>query len=161
MCHCWQTASPLDPLTSRVPPFQQLVPYESSTGYEFLLSVCHNSPTWAPPFLRFLDHTQWHTTVRGTTLGGPSTHRRDHYLTTQHSQDTDILAPDRIRTRNPNKRAAADPRLRQLGHWDRLTFSPLHKYSRRSLSKTHCFKTLCLFFHIHNSFLYGELLNVV
>ena len=33
---------------------------------------------------------------------------------TQHSQQTNIHAPCAIRTRNPSKRAAADPR-----HWDR------------------------------------------
>jgi len=37
----------------------------------------------------------------------------------QHSQETDIHAPGGIRTYNPNKRAAADPRLRPHGHWDR------------------------------------------
>jgi hypothetical protein len=40
---------------------------------------------------------------------------------THHSQETHIHAPGRIRTRNPSKRAAADPRLRQRGHRDRLT----------------------------------------
>jgi hypothetical protein len=39
---------------------------------------------------------------------------------TQHSQKTDIHASGGIRTRNPSKRAAADPRLRPRGHWDRL-----------------------------------------
>ena len=38
---------------------------------------------------------------------------------TQHSQETDIYAPGVIRTRNPSKRTAADPRLRPHGHWDR------------------------------------------
>ena len=42
--------------------------------------------------------------------------------------ETDIHAPGRIRTRNTSKRAAADPRLRPLGHWDRyqqrFTFMP-------------------------------------
>ena len=38
---------------------------------------------------------------------------------TQHPQEPDIHAPGRIRTRNPRKRAAADPRLRPCGHWDR------------------------------------------
>ena len=38
---------------------------------------------------------------------------------TQHSQETDIHAPGRIRTRNPSKRAAVDPRLRPRGHRDR------------------------------------------
>ena len=31
---------------------------------------------------------------------------------TQHSQETDIHAPGRVRTRNPGKQAVADPRLR-------------------------------------------------
>jgi len=34
---------------------------------------------------------------------------------TQHTQGTDIHAPGGIRTHNPNKRAAADPRLRPRG----------------------------------------------
>jgi hypothetical protein len=32
---------------------------------------------------------------------------------TQHSQETDIYSPGEIRTRNPSKRAAADPRLKR------------------------------------------------
>jgi len=38
---------------------------------------------------------------------------------TQLSHETDIHAPGGIRTHNPNKRAAADPRLRPRCHWDR------------------------------------------
>jgi hypothetical protein len=38
---------------------------------------------------------------------------------TQHSQETDIHDLGGIRTRNPSQPAAADPRLRQRGHWDR------------------------------------------
>jgi len=38
---------------------------------------------------------------------------------TSTSQETDIHAPGGIRTHNPSKRAAADTRLRQRGHWDR------------------------------------------
>jgi hypothetical protein len=34
--------------------------------------------------------------------------------------NTHIHTPGKIRTRNPSKRSAADPRLRPLGHWDRL-----------------------------------------
>ena len=37
---------------------------------------------------------------------------------TQHLQETNIHGPGGIRTHNPRKRAAADPRLRQRGHWD-------------------------------------------
>jgi len=38
---------------------------------------------------------------------------------TQHSQQTDIHASGGIRSHNPSKRAAADPRLRPRGHCDR------------------------------------------
>ena len=38
---------------------------------------------------------------------------------TQHSQETNIHAPCGIRTRNPSKRAAADPHLKPRDHWDR------------------------------------------
>jgi hypothetical protein len=47
--------------------------------------------------------------------------RKDLYLTnTQHSQETDIHAPGGIQTRNLSKRSAADPRIRPLGHCDRV-----------------------------------------
>jgi hypothetical protein len=39
---------------------------------------------------------------------------------TQHSQEIDIHARGIIRTHNPSKRAAKDPRLRPRGQWDRL-----------------------------------------
>jgi hypothetical protein len=38
-------------------------------------------------FLRFLDHTQWHTTVVRTPLDEWSARRRYSYLTTQNSHD--------------------------------------------------------------------------
>jgi len=53
--------------------------------------------------------------------------------TLQHTTfATNTPSPDEIRTRNPSKRAAADPCLRPRGHWDRplllfillLSFSP-------------------------------------
>jgi hypothetical protein len=44
-------------------------------------------------FLRFRDHTQWHTTVGRTPLDEWSARRRDLYLTnTQHSQQTSMPA---------------------------------------------------------------------
>jgi hypothetical protein len=36
---------------------------------------------------------------------------------TQHSQQTNIHAPDGIQTHNPSRRVAVDPRLRSRGHW--------------------------------------------
>ena len=41
------------------------------------------------------------------------------YCTTHN---TNIHAPDGIRTRNPNKRSATDPSLKPLGHCDRTGF---------------------------------------
>ena len=38
----------------------------------------------------------------------------------QYSRETDIHAPGVIRTRNPSKRASADPCPKPRGHWDRL-----------------------------------------
>ena len=49
----------------------------------------------------------------------PVARRRDLYLTTHNTQQqTDIHAAGGIRTHNLSMRAAADPRLRPLGHWD-------------------------------------------
>jgi hypothetical protein len=36
-----------------------------------------------------------------------------------NKHNTNIHAPGGIRTHNPSKRTAADPRLRHRGHWDR------------------------------------------
>jgi hypothetical protein len=41
-----------------------------------------------------------------------------------NTHNTNIHAPDGIRTRNPSKRSAADSRLRPLDHWDRLGSNP-------------------------------------
>jgi len=43
---------------------------------------------------------------------------------TPQSQQTVTRVPIGIRTRNPSKRVAEDPRLRPSGHWDRLRFRP-------------------------------------
>ena len=77
-------------------------------------------------------HTQWHSTVGWTPLDEGSAHRRDLYLTTQQSQETDIHAPDGIRTRNSSRRPAIDPRLRPLGHCDWQTRS-LHDYNQNQI----------------------------
>jgi len=42
---------------------------------------------------------------------------------TQHSQEKAIHAPGRIRTRNSSKQAAANPRFRPRGRWDRQLFA--------------------------------------
>ena len=59
-----------------------------------------------------------HVNTLKTPLDQGSASRRDLYLSeTQHSQETNIHAPSGIRTRNPNKREAAEPRLRSRCHW--------------------------------------------
>ena len=45
-------------------------------------------------------------------------------LTVQNTHNTNIRAPGGIRTRNPSKQEATDPRLRPLGHWDRPYSNP-------------------------------------
>jgi hypothetical protein len=53
-----------------------------------------------------------HATVGRTPLDErPSPSQRPQPDNTQHSQVTDIHAPGGIRTHNPSKRAAAEPRL--------------------------------------------------
>ena len=53
---------------------------------------------------------------------------------TQHSQQTNLRAPGGIRTHNLSRRAAADLRLRPLGHWDRRN-SPLVELLVNNLSR--------------------------
>ena len=64
----------------------------------------------APGAPRYGGFTLRHTTLGGTPLGERSARRRNSD-NTQHSKKTDIHAPCGIRTHNPSKRAAADPRL--------------------------------------------------
>jgi hypothetical protein len=60
-----------------------------------------------------------HNTLGGTPLDEWSARRRDLYVTTHntHKRQTS-MTPEEIRTRNPTKPAAADPRLRQRDHWE-------------------------------------------
>ena len=81
-------------------------------------SVWRNSPKQARAasfFLRFPDHTQWHTTVGWTPLDeGSAQSQRPLPDNTQHSQETDIHAFGGIRTRNHSKRSAATSVTRPL-----------------------------------------------
>jgi len=61
----------------------------------------------ASSFVKFLDHTQQSVGLLCTS-DQPYAETSDN---TQHSQDTDILAPGGIPTHNSSKRATADPRL--------------------------------------------------
>ena len=75
-------------------------------------SFWRNSPQWAraSSFTRFLDHTQRHTTVDRTLLDEWSACRRDLYLTTHNTHNTQTsMPPAGFEPRNPSKRAATDP----------------------------------------------------
>ena len=66
----------------------------------------------------FQEHTKRRVTVGRIPLNRWSDRRTELYLTTHHSQQTDIHAHGGIRTHNPSKRADAGPCLRPRGHWD-------------------------------------------
>jgi hypothetical protein len=72
------------------------------------------------PHYRGFTITLSYTTLGRTPLDEWSARRRDLYLRTHNTHKTDIHDPCGIRTRSPSKWAAADPRLRQRGHCDRL-----------------------------------------
>jgi hypothetical protein len=61
----------------------------------FFLFVWRNSPTRARAtlFLKFLDSTEWHTTVGRTPLDDVSTRRRDLYLTTHNTHKRQTSMP--------------------------------------------------------------------
>ena len=89
----------------------------------FYLFVCfwYDSHQWArvSSVTRFLDHTQWRTTVGRTPLDEWSAGRRDLPDNTQHSKHRDIHDPDWIRNHNFSWRAAVELRLRPRSHWER------------------------------------------
>ena len=55
--------------------------------YYYFLWRCGPMQAIASSFLRFLDHTQWHTTVGRTPLDEWSARRRDLYLTTHNTHN--------------------------------------------------------------------------
>ena len=73
----------------------------------------------ASSLTRFLDHIQRRATVGRTPLSEWSVRRRDLYLTTHNTHNTNIHALGGIRTHDLSSRAAEDLRLRPHGHWDR------------------------------------------
>ena len=71
-----------------------------------------------PPHCWAFPVTLW----RATLVRNPLDEWWSHVIETstwKHSQETDIHVASGIRTHNPSKRVAADPRLRLRGHWDR------------------------------------------
>ena len=66
-----------------------------STILHFFLPLWRCGPTqsMASSFLRFLDHTQWHTTVSKTPLDAWSARRRDLYLITRNTHNRETSMP--------------------------------------------------------------------
>ena len=69
------------------------------THFFFLLLWCGSTQAMVPSFMRFLDHTQWHTTVIRAPLDKWSAQRKELYLTTHntHKRETS-MTPGGIQT---------------------------------------------------------------
>jgi hypothetical protein len=88
-----------------------------------------------PPQYRGFRNTLRHTTHGRTPLDECSARRWALYLTT-HNTHKRHPCPRGIRTHNPSKPAAADPRLKPRGHWDRLISSlRLQRWSLAIMTK--------------------------
>jgi len=89
----------------------------TSVSVMLRISSWRNSPQWATAssLLRLQDHTQKHNNRQDSSARVISPSLKPLPDNTQHKQQTDILTPGDIRTRNPSKRAAANPRLRLYG----------------------------------------------
>jgi len=86
---------------------------------------CKKSPSGpGPP-----EYRGFTITLSRTPLVGWSARSRDMCLTTHnsHTRQTDIQAPGGIRTRNPGRRATADPRLRPCSQWDRRYYIYIYR----------------------------------
>ena len=77
-----------------------------------------NASQGRPIFEVSRSHTHWHTTVSRTPLDEGWVHHRNLYLTAHNTNKRQTShAFGGIRTNNPCKRSALDPRLTLLGHW--------------------------------------------
>jgi YD repeat-containing protein len=86
---------------------------QTLVGEGFLLSSIHEHTQ--------THHTRWDSS--GRVISPTQTLLPD---STQHSQERDVHATGGIRSRNPNKQSAADPRLRSRGHRDRYVGLNVH-----------------------------------
>ena len=124
--------------------FQKTAPFccESEWSRTSFVTWC-NSRQWASAFSLSTLHDRRHTKLI-TPLDEWSTQRRDLYLTThktpKRERERDIHDASGIRTRNPNKQAPADPRLRLRCNWDRQEQSLFpHKQDEFVLPKQNSF----------------------
>jgi hypothetical protein len=104
-------------------PFQRLGYYQLRPSVEIMYNLSHGTTAPSGPepshYRGRRDHTQAHHNwwVSSGRVISPTHRRLPHNK--QCSEETDIHDRSGIRTRNPSKRTAADPRLRPRGNWDR------------------------------------------
>jgi len=111
--------------TNTLPIFQSVISRQRG-AVSFKFVILHGSTVPSGPGLPNCwgyTITLRHARLDNAPLDEWWAHRRDLCMKTQHSQPTDFHAPDGIRTHNPGKRAAADPRLGPRGHWDRQSLN--------------------------------------
>jgi hypothetical protein len=109
----------------------------SSYGTKRFFFSYGSTALYGPGPPRFVEASRSHTSDTPQSVGLLWTRDQPDSETStwQHSQETDIHALGGIRTCNPSKRAAADPRLRPRGHCDRPKRSlPCSKH----LATKHC-----------------------
>jgi len=90
------------------------------TGFKFNFMAWQHRVCRCLLIFEALWSTCRHITLDSTPLDEWSARRRDLYLTTQHSQQTDNHTPGGIRNLNPRKRVVAYSRLWPHGRRDRL-----------------------------------------
>jgi hypothetical protein len=93
-----------------VPRVKMLTMYLTSVTVPFFLHGA-TSPSGPGPL------HYWYSHSVGLLWTSDQSEVETSTLNTQLSQETDIHAPDGIRTRNRSKRPASDPSLRPRGHW--------------------------------------------
>jgi hypothetical protein len=102
--------------------FNKTLPYTSQATkiINIFFSNGSTAPSGPEPPYRGFTIILRHTTLGMTPLDEWSARRIDLYLTAHNTHTRLIsLPPVEIRTRNPSKRTAADPRLRPRGQWNR------------------------------------------
>jgi hypothetical protein len=103
--------------------------------------TAHSSP--GPPHYGGFTITLRYTTLGRTPLDEWSARRRYLYLTTDNTHKSQTCMPaGGIQTCNRSKRAAADPRLRPHGHWDRHCAEIVWENLRKSWLKIETWSSL-------------------
>jgi len=134
-----------------------------STLFFFCVALRPDSRS-RPPLAGLCNHTQAHHTRKYSSGQVISPTQRPLPDNTQHSKETYIHAPGGIKTRNPSKRAPADPRLRPVGHWDRRPHLQPVFFQDPSILHLPLFTTVDLFrrgsstkfLHVfHNSYMFS------